>query len=346
MAVVLHFGVHKTGSSSIQNALANHNLSDGWKYIHFGQPNSSLITRAAYSIGRNTSNSPELRHLIAAGDGEEVRRRKIRDYIQSELSRFSSSKNCIYSAEAIVMLNQAELSRLQKDLGRIGSDVRAVAYIRDPASFFTSAYQQTLKRKFISLEEHNLKLRYSKRLMKFHTVFGSQKTQLWRFEPSRFLEEDIVLDFCDRVGCKMENYRSVRSNERVSSDAFKLLYIYRRKYNKWARPDSDLLAYLATYPGKKMEFGADLIRAKITVPNKDFNWLHRHHDIDFSDVWPPQGDGLNDVSEMYTVSDKGLQKLQMDLDIAFHGSVESNIELIADSLRQSARNRMKARRTL
>lgn len=341
MAIILHFGAHKTGSSSIQNALANHKLGDGWTYIKFGSPNSSSVTKAAYNLRKPPADG--FSRLFEPEDDLNTRRRKIRREVRQKLSQLTGSDSCVFSAEAAVGLLANELKRFQLDCARTGHDVRAVGYIRDPESYFSSAYQQILKARFVPIEKPAMDARYIKMFRKFHRTFGPNNTDIWRFNPKAFPQNDVVLDFCERLGINLQDYKATRKNESLSSDALKLLYVYRMKYRERHKQDVHLVNYLLSFPGRKFKFSADLIRANTDVTAKDFEWLRKHHKIDFSDVWPPKGDGLSDPSEFYDISHEAIQKLSEDISVSIHGNVRSNSELIADSLKQYAMTRAEAK---
>lgn len=46
--LILHFGTHKTGSTSIQRTLARANLGPDWEYANLGAANHSRVILSAF----------------------------------------------------------------------------------------------------------------------------------------------------------------------------------------------------------------------------------------------------------------------------------------------------------
>src|SRR4029079_5237682 len=102
-----------------------------------------------------------------------------------------------------------------------------VGYVRPPAGFVTSAFQERVKggslRRFDVASGYR---NYQNCFGKFDAVFGRERVHLWKFDPPSFPDGCAVRDFCARLGIALPARRIRRLNESLSREMVSLLYIF------------------------------------------------------------------------------------------------------------------------
>ena len=130
--LLVHFGIPKTGSSSIQQTLwHNRDRLGTWRFLAFGQPNSSLTVNHAFSWAEN---------LMVRFDA--AKQAQARDRLGAAL-RAGDGVPAILSAETIVNLSADELGGMLDFLRDHKARPRFLGYLRDPVSFTRSAMSLT-----------------------------------------------------------------------------------------------------------------------------------------------------------------------------------------------------------
>jgi len=145
--IVVHFGVHKTGTTSIQHALfgAREALAtEGILYPDIlGKPNHfDLYT---YFHKRPLENRMvQARGITNVGEAEQLKA-DIRKSFEDQISA-SRSERVILSSEALSRMNQHEMHQFMAYLASLGFErVKAVVYLRDYLTYWESNLQQTIK---------------------------------------------------------------------------------------------------------------------------------------------------------------------------------------------------------
>ena len=140
---VIHFGMNKTGSSSIQESLFRYaeNLPD-WHYLHVGSANLSEAIATAFSDHPTQYHTNRKRGLNESEVN--ARAQEIRSKLMAQLQA-STKLGLLLSAEYISAISHAGLLCLVDWLAGQVDDIQAVGYIRAPGSFAASAFQQRVK---------------------------------------------------------------------------------------------------------------------------------------------------------------------------------------------------------
>ena len=278
--MVLHFGMPKTGSSSIQNTLYRANLGPDWEYAKLGGPNHSSPIQFAFF--RDLSRFGPLFRFPVRSDRARL---KLKD---EQRTRFVSalesctSENLIVSAEVLKRLAPDELNDFNETCLASGFRVRAVGYLRNPKSSIESIFQQRYK----TGHSPNLKRlqsvypRYEKSLGQFEEVFGKGNVSYWLYETETLTEKCVVKDFLFRLGIKPEQVVFVRINESLSLPGFRFLYTYRRfgpeqpsRHVMLGRVK--LFETLGSLKGPKLSFSKELIDPIIEKNREDIGWANR-----------------------------------------------------------------------
>ena len=231
--LTLHFGCHKTGSSSIQHSL-NGLATEQWRYI-----STTVSGNESGGIGTAFLKEPwrfSRHQRKGISQQEALTLRRTQRHIYQQLIRETTSPQLLISAERIAGFSKDECSDMKKFFETLGCSVRAVGYLRPIASAVQSAFQQRIQGNPLSalangtLQEALARSlpRYPSLVANLHAVFGQQNVALWGFDPAGFPRGDVVADFCGRLGIDADSSRCVRVNETQTLLAIKLIYLAAR----------------------------------------------------------------------------------------------------------------------
>lgn len=218
---VIHIGMHKTGSSSIQNTLFKQLTDESFAYVDLGGPNHTSRILQLFSEQPEKYKSNVTMGL--SKDKIKLLRQTFEDELVQSLSQ-DKIPNFIISGEGIPNLSANELRKMKDFLSRYIKKIVIVGYVRSPMSFMESSFQQKLKGGLDTFIIEKRYPQYRERFEKFDQVFGRENVELWKFDPKNFSEGNVVLDFCQRVGIKMEVENTLRVNDSLSQEAVSLLY--------------------------------------------------------------------------------------------------------------------------
>ena len=222
--IILHIGMHKTGTTAIQEALVGYD--DGriayadLRIWGDREPNHGNAIETLYRA--DFENIPLHRRLGRS-------RAQVAGYRALYRTRFERAlavdrQRLILSGEAIPRLRRAELETLRDTLLAHARRVTVIAYIREPVGFVSSMFQQRCRLGHLAPEDPLPLPRYRARFAKFRKVFGTQNVTFVKFERASLRGGSIVTDFAHRVGITGDLAARV-SNERLSGDATRLLYL-------------------------------------------------------------------------------------------------------------------------
>lgn len=219
--VFLHIGLHKTGSSSIQQSLRFYDDGSTF-YAELGVANHSEPLISVFS-----SNYLEYRNFIIQGFNQ----KKIKDLRKTTLSKLTSQiskdrNQMILSGEDLSDLKEDDIKKLIEFFNEKNIELVVIAYLRNPRDWRKSIFQQKIKG-----GESNIKLafvknfRLIKRLKRFQSVFGSSKIIIKDFNKSELKNGCVVEDFCSELKINPPN-QIINANESLSLPAIKLLFLF------------------------------------------------------------------------------------------------------------------------
>ncbi|WP_138468460.1 hypothetical protein [Poseidonocella sp. HB161398] len=221
--VLLHVGMHKTGTTTLQSALAGYD--DGETVtadLEF--PNHSVPVYTAFS------EAPERYHFWRAhGLSQaqvEERRRGYLQMLDGQLAR-SDRRRLVISGEDISVLDAREKATLTGFLTARAPKLHVVCYLRAPAAYAGSALGQRIKGGVKTLPE-SCSPQYRLRLEGFRTDPRISRLSVRKFAPGALRKRDIVEDFAVRHG--LDPARMARSplNEGLSAAALKLIFHFNK----------------------------------------------------------------------------------------------------------------------
>jgi len=303
---ILHIGMHKTGTSSIQRYLDTHKeeLGNKIKFASFGMSNHSGPINFLFK--RDLNQSPLIRQ-------QHLSQRDIRNRVKLYQQYFDQSmqadfRQIIISAEAIVELNEHELSHLKERLLSHVDKIILIAYIRPPIDFMESAIQQGLKMHQVHLDYNFLYPRYQTRFEKFEHVFDPVEYRL--FSKSSLFQGDVVADFCQRFSINHFPYH--RENESLSALAVKFLYHFQkyRLSDKISNQDVVLIEEtLSQLDAAKFCLPTQIIDETFEHFSQDIKWIENRLGLsgEFSHI--SKIDREDDLSSLNKISENERQQL-------------------------------------
>lgn len=120
--MIVHVGMHKTGTSAIQNSLAANLKDPRFSYLVFEQANNSGTLRSVFNPAWQQSHCPD-------GVAEMLRRQGF--VAMTRALNAMGNETPILSAEVLSILPRRSLDRVFDLLQIYRKDIRIVAYMRN-----------------------------------------------------------------------------------------------------------------------------------------------------------------------------------------------------------------------
>ena len=231
---MLHIGMGKTGTSSIQSLLRRNRsrLREAGTLLYPRTPGRARHARLSLSVRptEKLGRLPAWRRL-GQPDPQQFRdgfqRRLLREIEEAGLPRV------LFSDEGLYGLPDQSLSELAGLVARIGSNVRVVVYLRRQDDHLVSHYQQVVKvGETRRLTERILQVDYSRthdyyaRLRSWSRLVDPELLVVRRFEPEHFVERSLYQDFFDAAGVpvRADGLAQVGSrNQSLDAEAVEIL---------------------------------------------------------------------------------------------------------------------------
>ena len=213
--LLVHFGMHKTGSSSIQHTLLNNKGQlGGQRYLSFGRHNSSFLVNRGFGETQASA----------------AKRQKARETMSAAFKAPAGAGRAILSAEDICHLRPENLAEFHRFLLDNQTDATFIGYLRDPVSFTRSAMQQDLKTKMPGTDPFAREIRasnYHQIVDRLDALAGPDRVRVFPFDAALFPQGDVVRHFLDQAGIDPDRLTIHRVNESLSMTAVKALFAYR-----------------------------------------------------------------------------------------------------------------------
>lgn len=212
--VILHIGLHKTGSTSIQTALKGYN-KNGVKSIAFKEANHSIPMFTIFSNNRYKYHIWKKQEL--SKDDIDKKRNEYLDILKKEL-RNEKVKTLIISGEDLSSLNDHEVKVLSEFLNAEQVSTTIVCYVRHPLSWAASAVQELAKNgnSFPNLDNF-----FKVRLGKYIEFFGKKNMKVFDYQKSSTKEKSVVKHFSKILSIDLKD--PPRANESLSALQFSLI---------------------------------------------------------------------------------------------------------------------------
>lgn len=275
---IIHYGMPKTGSSSIQTWLLRGLADPRFHHPTLGQRGSGNI------IATSFRDHPEQHHRNRKRGLDRVQlqaeQQKIQDTFAQQLQQ-ARGRTTIYSAELVAGFNAGEFARLCAFIGAHASKICAVGYVRSPVSFMESVFQQRVKSGAGALRMEKNYPGYRERFAKLERELGPEQVQYWHFAPADFPGGCVVQDFCARLGIQFDGKPVARANDSLSLPAIRLLYAYRKfgpgfgVGEQAMEENRQLILRLRELQGPRLRFHEQVLRPVLAQNRADIEWMEQ-----------------------------------------------------------------------
>ena len=213
--VITHIGMHKTGSTSIQDAFQGYD--DGrLRYARLIEPNHSIPIYTAFSC--DASNYHIWQRIGFGKRDIEDKAKEYRNALQSELRK--NRMELLISGEDIGLLNDEEKRKYIEFVAQHRVTHRVVMFARSPVSFVGSMIQQQIRGN--SFTERRLRTDYRRRIHTFQEVLGKENMRVLDYDAAVRGGRSVVQTFASLVDANVDV--TARSNPSHSLRALSVIY--------------------------------------------------------------------------------------------------------------------------
>lgn len=301
--VILHAGLHKTASTSIQESLKESADYLNLKGIFYPLINldDKIYSNHSFMLFSMFSEKPETYHINQKmGYNTKSKVDSLNDYYTSSLiDKIDDSESdvVLLSAEDLSSMSMEGLNRLKcffLENNDFTIKFEVCFYIRHLSDYLQSVIQQRVKDGgWESLLFHEFKAkkigRVSEQINKFISVFGRENINLFKFEDSLKVSGGIVGHFFDQVlGVDYKGNGFIRSNRSLSYESYLIHSELNQKeplYNNGILNDSRSpydLNFFVNMPGVAFSLGNKFYDRSYIDLFDEFKFLKKEFDVDYS----------------------------------------------------------------
>lgn len=326
MRLILHIGMHKTGTSSIQDTMFSIYGKQHSPYIHFGMPNSSLAIIKGFSNTFRDRPGVKAQNL---NDGEiEARRIDARSLINKTLKEFRGELGVI-SAEEFSTLTYEEFSDFVDFVSPYCNSIEVIGYVRSPHSYVQSVFQQRLKKSRQTFSYPKVNVRYKSFFEKFDGILGRENVTLREFSPDSLYNGCVVQDFFDFLGMGLEERDIVRTNDSLSFPAVQLLYIYRLLNPIVKTGDMEIVEKLSKLEGEKFTLSDNVLGSLAKFDAEDILWMESRLGRSLDAFRLESGNDFQSERDFLKISDECLDWLKVNTSYRYNPKDIVDLNLIS-----------------
>ncbi len=272
MKAILHIGMPKTGTSSIQNTFAAAKVN-GLRYFDWYMPNHGSLVAAI-------NHDPSL-PFVAKRSAEELDSfvGKYRARFEQGLSE-SDTGTFLVSAERLYTLTMEQAQQIKAFFSQYTNDFQIIVYVREPTSYMASAFQQNVKTGLDRFDIVRSVPLYRPAISIYDKLFGRKNVEIRLFDRASLYQGDVVLDFAKAIGFPLDPSDVQKDNESLSAEAVALLFADRRLgpgFNRMG-PENNaenrrFIERLSTIQGRKFILDPEKTTALLANRAADIEWV-------------------------------------------------------------------------
>ena len=247
--LVLHIGMAKTGTSSIQDTLGHgaEQLREQGIYYAPWKPFNHSFTFSTLFL-RNPQKSFYYKQLSPITDeawAQELQR--LRALWQQLFASFEHG-TCVISAENLGRLSAEEIDSLKEFVSPWFDEIRVVAYVRHPLQALKSQWEQNVKELSEPLTGEAVLARTKQRLTyrffeRWIDAFGRENFILRRFDPAKFVDGNLLSDFLHaaslNIGAELK-LPELESNQSLGAEGAAFLLAMNARYPLYTENEYNL----------------------------------------------------------------------------------------------------------
>lgn len=222
--LILHIGMHKTGTTSIQRCYRN--FDDGRRrYLDLGpMPNHSIPIFSLYTESINDYDALQNQLLTTEQTGKALARWK--NHLRHEFDTHDRSVY-IMSGEDIGLLSDAGKAALIADMQQEVDNIRVIMYVRRPLSFVVSAVQERIKNGNCAAITTPIAVGYARRASAFQALLGRSSVEIYEYEKVSQSSNGVLDHFSQLLELHPPNTHAA-TNQRLNEPVVKLLFLLNR----------------------------------------------------------------------------------------------------------------------
>lgn len=213
--LLLHAGVSKTGTTSLQNWLAAQRSALAGRGVHV-QPLRNFWGVAVFGGDRDFDCQPLRARGFKTREDVAAAKAKFTARFESWAAGIPDGATAIISTEGLSALNDREVRSLKAFLEPYFSEITPILYIRHPAAWVPSVFGQRVRggaKAFISWTQ--LTRNFGDLADRFHSTFGAVDLRQYRSDV------DVREDFAAAYGLPAEGFPVDRSNPSLTADCIR-----------------------------------------------------------------------------------------------------------------------------
>lgn len=285
--LLLHIGMHKTGTTTLQNTLFAHRdglAGAGMHYVPLGANHS----RPMFSIFSGRADKYPLNRRAGL-----TTKQTVESYVSEQKVALQTAIGgvtdglTVISGEDISLLRKDAIPGLKNYFAPYFDAITIVVYVRPARSFINSMTVQAVKGGAVlaALEANLPAPDYQWRFNKFIENFGAENVYFRLYDPKQFRHECIVADFLEAFGLYETLYPTLdvtSENTGLSQAGVEFLSEANARTPLWIddRPnparDNGLLAAAEAKQGPAFSWDEPILDAQLRKIDFDIKWMeHR-----------------------------------------------------------------------
>lgn len=305
MKLILHLGMPKTGTSSVQDTFYTHE-TDQFSYMKWRAPNHSgllallFLDNAHKQAGFQFADNPE----------QEVEKQRA-EWLQVLPGYFAEKRNhtVLFSAESGFVVPTVARERMRDFFSNYANEIKVIVYLRPPVSFMESSLQQNVKTGQGPVELSQQWPRYRERVGDLDRIFGRENVTLVKFDRKTLIGSDIVKDFAARIGEVVPADRIVHSNESLGLKSLAFMHLLRREVRPGTQQERallqrslNLLVAQLQGVGPKMVLDAAIMNRVLDDQKEDLDWIEARLGAPLRDTPQQSENAISSVDDLYNIA--------------------------------------------
>jgi len=286
--LIIHAGLHKTGSTSIQyicKKYSNELLAQGIYYMKFDEnewENHSIPLSLLFQNNPRVSNH-SVGSMFSSDEMASIYRMKIDKYLNEELIK-NKADTILLSGEDLSIFSIIELIKLKNYFLSIDEfEIKIIIYVCNPLMFAISGCQELVRAGLENIETiftmGNLQRAESK-IKKLIIAFGNENVQVISLDDVLCTFTDVTKHFFEFIGCHNIDFEKNNKNEFSSIE--KILTL--SSCHSYGREVAIKVSEMMTDDGSKFLPEDYLSKYINMVSQDDVLYLEKYYNISFADV--------------------------------------------------------------